>query len=1194
MGALSSSFSTDPETGQMRVLVSDKDLPAFLVSAKAAIEAGRLEEAADLLNEQAVEHVEELVGRDLSRTDISFMLALMLDRIGRPENAERWYRAVVERDSNALAFHKLADICVRTERLFDAIRHESEAVRSAPGNTRFLTCLAIYLLQAGRTQEGLDKLRKVVETEPDNSDAHSKLLFHMHYLPDLNPKVLLDEHKRWAQMHAPAIRDKTSHKNTPDPNRRLRVGYISSDFHTHSVAYNFEPFLSGRDSDAVEVYGYGNVQKQDQTTERLKQQFDCYRDIRGIKDQEAARLIERDKIDILVEIGGHTGNNRLGVLAYKPAPIQVDYGGLNTTGMEQIDYRLTDDLLDPPAMDGFYVEESVRLPGGLFCYSPPDYAPSVAPSPVHENGFITFGSFNNNMKMNPHITSLWAQVLRTNNDSHLLLKYAGGNDADIKEEYISQFEQFGIDRRRVEICGWQSPVEHLRTFGRVDIALDTYPFNGCVTTLEGLWMGVPVVSLVGNNSLLSRTGLSILSRLDMQFFAASTPKEYVSKAVALAQNPDALAGIRSTLRQRMTASTLCNGPYYARRLEEVYRKMWRKWCRNHRSAISQRQHTPEDFARSAEAVPRNGTLDFFISDNSDLQLTVHKAGLPSSLLKAAKAVKAGNVAEATDLLDGQTANAVEQMVRDDPGRTDALFMLAALFAKTGDIQKAEQYYREILAHRPHPLVLFELANICRDTGRLSEAVRFQQQAVELSPNSPELWTTLAEYLIRIGRTQEGIDLLRKAVEAKADKVNHSKYLWHLHQAPLLTRLELFEEHKRWARVHAPMSFAKTSHNNSRDPDRRLNVGYVSPDFCGHSVSYFFEALLDTHNRQQVQVYGYGNIPRPDQVTEHLKGEFDHYRNVCGLKNDKVAHMIEQDSIDILVDLAGHTSGNSLGVFARKPAPIQVTYLGFPDTTGMEQIDYRLTDELADLPEAQQFHTEKLIFLPSGFLCYKPPGFAPAVAPLPAIEKGCFTFGSFNNNCKIQPDMIRLWAQILRSKENSQLLLKFGGGDDEAVRSHYLEQFRDFGITPDRIRICGRKATVEHLRMYNHVDIALDTYPYNGTTTTCEAMWMGVPTLSLVGDRHSSRVGLSILTRVGLQDFAATAPEEYVGKALAFSGELESLAKIRKSLRTMMFNSPLCDKKSFTRSLEDAYRKMWHKWCEKQNSKIAGGTAEQTL
>ncbi|MHC4582017.1 MAG: O-linked N-acetylglucosamine transferase, SPINDLY family protein, partial [Planctomycetota bacterium] len=816
--------------------------------------------------------------------------------------------------------------------------------------------------------------------------------------------------------------------------------------------------------------------------------------------------------------------------------------------MWQIDYRLTDSLLDPAELQRFYVEESVHLPGGLFCYSPPEFAPPVGPLPSRQNDFVTFGSFSNGIKINSGVLSLWAAVLKKVENSRLLLKFRGGNDRRIQEHYLNQFEQMGIPDDRITFCGWKSPVDHLDSYNQVDIALDTYPFGGCMTTLEGLWMGVPIVSLVGENSLLSRTGLNILSRLDMEFFAASTPDEYVSKAVALAHKSDALASIRSSLRQRMTASTICNGPYYARCLEEAYRQMWRTWCSTGRTTKVAGRIS--DYGKSNDSAARDDVLDFFISQNSSLKFTVCKAGLPSALLKAGEAVKAGRTTEAANLVDDQAVGAVEQLVRDDPSRTDALFMLAVLFARMGDVTKAEKYYKEILSHLRHPLALFELASICRDTGRLSQAVDYQQQAVDLAPDSPELWATLAEYRIRTGQTREGIDLLRKAVETKPDKVNHSKYLWHLHQSPQLDQCGLFEEHKRWARTHAPVSLAKVSHDNSTDPGRRLKVGYVSPDFCGHSVAYFFESLLDGHDRDVTEVYGYGNIPCPDHVTEHLKGKFDQYRNICGLDDDTVARMIEQDKIDILVDLAGHTSGNRLGVFARKPAPIQVTYLGFPDTTGMEQIDYRLTDELADLPEAQQFYTERLVFLPTGFLCYKPLRFVPPVAPLPAIERGYFTFGSFNNNCKIQPPIVKIWAQILKSKAKSRLLLKFGGGDDEAVRNHYLNRFQELGIPGHRVEICGRKPTIEHFKMYDQVDIALDTYPYNGTTTTCEAMWMGVPTISLVGKAHASRVGLSILSRVGLGDFAASTAAEYVGKAVAYSGELENLAKIRTSLRAM--------------------------------------------
>jgi predicted O-linked N-acetylglucosamine transferase (SPINDLY family) len=417
-------------------------------------------------------------------------------------------------------------------------------------------------MSVGQKGRGIEMLRQAVARAPERARIHSSYLANLHYMPDLNPEMLFAEHKRWGQIHAPAERARTSHRNNPDPDRKLRIGYISADFRTHSVAYNFMAFLDNRDPEKVEVYGYGNVVVPDTMTGLLKGKFDCYRSIHGIEDEEVVHIIEQDEIDILVEIGGHTTDNRLGVIAYKPAPIQVDYGGFNTSGMEQIDYRLTDSLLDPPELRRFYVEESVCLPSGLFCYRPPEFAPPVGPLPAKRNGFITFGSFSNGIKINTSILSLWAQVLKKTENSRLLLKFRGGDERYLQEHYLSHLERMGVSGDRITICGWKPPVDHLDLYNQVDIALDTYPFGGCMTTLEGLWMGVPEVSLVGENSLLSRTGLSILSRLDMDFFAASTPDEYVSKAVALAHKPDALAGIRGSLRQRMAASTLCNGTYY--------------------------------------------------------------------------------------------------------------------------------------------------------------------------------------------------------------------------------------------------------------------------------------------------------------------------------------------------------------------------------------------------------------------------------------------------------------------------------------------------------------------------------------------------------------------------------------------------------------------------------------------------------
>jgi predicted O-linked N-acetylglucosamine transferase (SPINDLY family) len=579
---------TYAEDGSLRVIVSDENLPQFLVDAKIAIEQGRIAEAADLLNDQAMELARRVLEESPPRTDVMFMLGLMLYKIGRWHEAEEWYKKILKTERHALVFHELGRLCRRMGRLTEARQYRKRAVETDPDNTGTLTTYALDLIRTGETQKGIDILREVTEKEPNNVDAHSKLLFHLHYLPNLDPQIVFEEHKRWGLMHAPMSRAKVSHDNDPDPDRRLRIGYISPDFRMHSVAYNFEAFLSGRDRQAVEVYGYGNIAKPDKMTRRLEQQFSHYRNIRGLNDKVVASMIEEDKIDILVEIGGHIGDNRLLVMAYRPAPVQVDYGGINTSGMEQMDYRFTDSLLDSPQTQEFYTEELVYLPGGLFCYSPPDFSPPVAPPPAIRQGYVTFGSFNNNMKIHPHIVSLWAQVLRANNDSRFLLKFIGGNDRELRNHYFSQFEQLGIERGRVEIHGWKSSVEHLRLYAAMDISLDTYPYNGCLTTLEGLWMGVPMVSLVGKHSFLSRAGLSILSRLDMDFFAASTPEDYVAKATALASNLEALGKIRSSMRQRIAASVLCDAKAYAGSVEAAYRQMWRKWCNRHLRSGAQR------------------------------------------------------------------------------------------------------------------------------------------------------------------------------------------------------------------------------------------------------------------------------------------------------------------------------------------------------------------------------------------------------------------------------------------------------------------------------------------------------------------------------------------------------------------------------------------------------------------------------
>jgi predicted O-linked N-acetylglucosamine transferase (SPINDLY family) len=348
------------------------------------------------------------------------------------------------------------------------------------------------------------------------------------------------------------------------------------------------------------------------------------------------------------------------------------------------------------------------------------------------------------------------------------------------------------------------------------------------------------------------------------------------------------------------------------------------------------------------------------------------------------------------------------------------------------------------------------------------------------------------------------------------------------------------------------------------------------------VAFFIEPLLAAHNRDRVEITCYANLLQPDPMTQRLRGIADRWRNVWGLDDNKLTQLVRSDGIDILVDLAGHTNGNRLRAFGRKPAPVQVAWLGYPNTTGLREMDYRLTDEWADPPGANdELYTETLVRLPHGFLCYKPLEDCPDVAPLPAVRNGHVTFGCFNNSAKISSPVLDAWSEILNTVPESHFLLKSRQLHGPGLHQRFREEFARRGIAPERIEMLGSvNSTLDHLALYGRVDIALDTFPYNGTTTTCEALWMGVPVVVLAGDRHAGRVGVSLLHGIGMDELIAASPDEYRQLAIDLAGDRDRLAAYRAMLRSRMQNAPVMDATGFARDIEEAFRDMWRRWCER--------------
>jgi predicted O-linked N-acetylglucosamine transferase (SPINDLY family) len=515
-----------------------------------------------------------------------------------------------------------------------------------------------------------------------------------------------------------------------------------------------------------------------------------------------------------------------------------------------------------------------------------------------------------------------------------------------------------------------------------------------------------------------------------------------------------------------------------------------------------------------------------------------------------------------------------------PAFAEAHNNLGITLEDQGHLAEAVVHYQKALALKPDFAEAHgNLGNALKDQGRLEEAVAQYRRSLALRPDCAEVHMILGHSLMFLGQLKEAVACYRKALELKPDRAD-----WH---SALLFELNYFsedlvaitEEYRRWNNLHARrLSQCIKPHTNNRDTDRRLRVGYVSADFWAHSISYFLEPLLAAHDHAQVEVFCYSNGKRSDAATERFQGLADTWRDIISMNDDAVAELIRTDRIDILVDCSNHSAGNRLLVFARKPAPVQVSYGGSAMTTGLTTMDYRLTDRFLSPPNSPEWSSEELIRMPNVVACYRPPAEAPAVSSLPASANGYVTFGCFNNLVKVTPTVIALWSRILRALPEARLIMKDRTLADPTQRARYLGQFRDNGIEAERIELLLRTPFAEYLATYGRVDIVLDPFPYNGCTTTCEALWMGAPVVTLAGILANGCTGVMLLSNVGLTRLIAATPDEYVRIAVELAGNLQALTALRVELRSRMVTSSLCDAKGLAQAIEEAYRLMWRRWC----------------
>jgi predicted O-linked N-acetylglucosamine transferase (SPINDLY family) len=549
--------------------------------------------------------------------------------------------------------------------------------------------------------------------------------------------------------------------------------------------------------------------------------------------------------------------------------------------------------------------------------------------------------------------------------------------------------------------------------------------------------------------------------------------------------------------------------------------------------------------------------------------------LEPGLYQAAERLKSVRVEQS--VLVAVTSGARNSETDENPA--DLFTALGATLRTAGAADHATSWYRAALRLNPQSAYVHTaLGAIHSDAGRFDEAVVDFQRALAIDETFDPARGYLDTALDEAGRHIELEAVNRDAIALHPDDpLAQSVLLFNMQFWPHISASDILAEARAWNARHArPLTAQALPLRNDRSPERRLRIGYVSPDFKSHVLSLYTIPLLQNHAHREFEIYCYSSVDKASSETARIRASADVWREVAELDDSALANVIRQDQIDILVDITMHMIGRRLLTFARRPAPIQITWLAYPGTTGLEAMDYRLSDPFLDPPgESSEAYTEETLRLPDSFWCYDPLTNGPEVSPLPALARGRITFGCLNHFRKVNDGVLRLWARVLSAVPDSRLLLLAPEGN---VRHRIRSLFDDAGVKHERVEFVGRCTRLDYLIRYRQIDICLDTFPYNGHTTSLDALWMGVPTVTLAGETVVGRAGVCQAMNVGLPELVASTHEQYVQAAASLAGNLEHLSVLRQTLRARLQQSPLMDAPRFARNLESIYRDVWRRFC----------------
>jgi predicted O-linked N-acetylglucosamine transferase (SPINDLY family) len=1240
-------------------------------------------------------------------------LGVVLRRLGQPDAAAESHRRALAIDPGSASAHNNLGIAFRDlGRLDTAMTSYRRALEIDPDFAPAYINLGGALEDLWQLDDAVACFRQALQIDTESLTVRSSLLSLQQYLPDVPAERLLAEARQFGDLVARQASAYGDWANIPDPARCLRVGLVSPDFRNHPVGYFLEGMLAAlasRVAGRLEIVGYTTNIHTDEVTERIKACCNAWHTPLGVSDENLARQIREDGIDILIDLSGHTVHNRLSLFAWKPAPVQVSWlGYFATTGLAEMDYLIADPWTLPESDEACFTEKIWRLPETRLCFTPPDADVDVSPLPALANGHITFGCFQNPNKINDALVALWAGVLKTVSGSRLLLKARLFDDSRVRESMSERFAGNGIDASRLIFEAASPRVEYLKAYQRVDIVLDSFPFPGGTTTVESLWMGVPVLTLAGS-SFLARQGVGFLMNAGLPDWIAADADDYVARAAAHASDLPRLAALRKGLRQQVLDSPIFDAPRFAGHFEAALRGMWQIWCSTRHVAPSRQlpqveidqlfgmftagrfpeleartrllidrdpdlgmawkllgaslqvqgkdalpalQRAAELLPNDAEAHNNLGIALVVRGDNEGAIASFHRA-LAADTDSVAALRSLGMILKAVGRT-GEAVSCLRRALQINPDDADMHSYLGSVLMDLGQLDEAVASYRRALAIRPdfveahtnmgvalqslgqfdqavasyrraleidpefagahtnlgvslaslgqfdeaaarhrraveidasNAMAHYNLAVALQALGQFAAAVASYRRALQINPGNADAHLRLGDVLNELGQPRLAFASYRSVLEIKPDLIDaHSNLLFTQHYLPDQSAEAMLAQARRYADIVGRQARQYTEWSNIPADDRRLRVGLVSGDLRDHPVGHFIEGVLSAlclSSSERLSLVAYANQSLADELTERIKASCDIWRSVAGISDENLARQIRDDGIDILIDLSGHTGHNCLPLFAWKPAPVQISWLGYFATTGLKAMDYLIADPWT-LPESEEVNfTEKIWRLPETRLCFTPPKVDVEVAPLPALANGHISFGCFHALNKINDAVVLLWARVLKAVPESRLLLKTKLYDDANTRQNLAERFAGNGIDASRLIFEGASPRAEYLAAYQRVDIVLDTFPYPGGTTTVESLWMGVPVLTLAGTSFLARQGVGFLMNAGLPDWIAADADDYVARAVAHAGDLQRLTALRKGLRQQVLDSPIFDAARFAGNFEAALRGMWHAWCSRR-------------